>query len=157
MRHLRESLPRRVRPAVFRAGLWPCLAAAVAALGLATAVVGAPTPRPSRPTAAAAAANTPAAVPTRLRQGAELVDCEGDFRVVGDRVVFFSADGKLRLTGLENQALERVARVLANWPATAWKVSGTITEYRGGNYLLLRRAVVVGPNEAGGTASFDEN
>ncbi|MFZ5831902.1 MAG: hypothetical protein ACOY3P_17585 [Planctomycetota bacterium] len=79
-----------------------------------------------------------------MREGEELVDAQGTFRLTGDRVTFLSADGRLRLVVLENLALERVGRVLvAHSQPLRWTVSGVITEYRGVNYVLLRRAVLV--------------
>ena len=61
----------------------------------------------------------------------------------GGRVLFFTADGKRRFVGLENLNLERVARTIAESPQTLqWSVTGTITEYRGANFLLVRRAIL---------------
>ena len=46
-----------------------------------------------------------------------------------------------RLVALENLALQRVARSLAERSQESqWKVSGMVTEFRGANYILLRRA-----------------
>lgn len=85
----------------------------------------------------------PASLPL-LREGAEILEEVGVFLMVENRVVFAAADGNRRLIALENLCLERVARSLADNPsATNWVVSGTATEFRGGNYLLLRRATVV--------------
>ncbi len=82
-----------------------------------------------------------AAIPTgRHREGFELVDQVGIFRPAGERIVFYSQDGRLRLVVLENLALWRVANLLAANPeALRWKVTGTVTEFRNANYLLLRR------------------
>jgi len=80
----------------------------------------------------------------RAREGTEIENQQGLFRVIGDRVAFFAADGNGRMTALENLNLERVARVIADNPQQLqWKVTGTITEYRGTNYLLIRRAILV--------------
>ena len=78
----------------------------------------------------------------RLREGATLVDQPGVFQLVGDRVVFVS-DGGRQFTALENLALERVARAVRQATSTrTWLASGVVTEYQGGNYLLLERAVI---------------
>ena len=79
----------------------------------------------------------------RLREGTELVDQVGHFEVSNQRLVFVADRGKLRLLGLENLNLERVARSVAGYSGQLnWKICGTVTEYRGTNYLLLRRAAV---------------
>jgi len=79
----------------------------------------------------------------RMREGAELVDQVGHFELAGQRLVFVADRGGVRLWALENLNLERVARSLASYPGQLnWKVCGTVTEYRGANYLLLRRAVM---------------
>ena len=78
---------------------------------------------------------------TRLREGAELVEQAGQFRMIGARVAFITADSQHRFVGLENLTLERVAEKIADNPAQMqWIVSGNVTEYHGENYLLLTRA-----------------
>lgn len=80
----------------------------------------------------------------RLREGMEVVDCRGQFRRVGDRLAFFSDDGSVKLVCLENLMLDRIALSMAENPeALTWTITGTVTEYRGSNYLLIRRAVLV--------------
>ena len=126
--------------------LW--VSAAVLALGVALA--GAPALNPSdvdsdRGAAGAAGGGRPAALEAHLavREGSEIADQLGHFRVTDGRVVFLTADGKRRLVGLENLSLERVARAIDDTPQTLqWSVSGVITEYRGVNYLLVRRAIL---------------
>jgi hypothetical protein len=84
----------------------------------------------------------------RVREGTELVDQVGRFEVVGDRVVFVTDRGSVRLVGLENLGLERIARTLANDPGPLeWKVTGTVTEYRGTNFVLIRRAILKAAGE----------
>ena len=79
----------------------------------------------------------------RLREGTELPDARGYFRFVDDRVVFFRSDGDGRFIGLENLNLERIVSEITNNPTQLeWTVFGTITEYRGVNYLMVRRAVL---------------
>jgi hypothetical protein len=82
-------------------------------------------------------------VEQRWREGAELKDQLGEFQLAGERVRFRSLDRRIKLTVLENLALERVSRVIEESRTPAqWSVSGTITEFHGSNYLLITRAVV---------------
>ena len=124
---------------------WAC--AAVLLLGVSS--TGAPSSNAAddgirRPGSATATGNSTAPQANlRVREGTELVDEIGHFRRSGGRILFFSADGKRRLVGLENLNLERVARTIAQSPQTLqWGVTGTITEYRGANFLLVRRAIL---------------
>lgn len=91
-----------------------------------------------------AASATPApAASTRVREGTRLVDRIGSFKITGEGVTFFSSDGELRLSGLQNLAMERVARVLReSHSEPEWLVTGVVTEYEGGNFLLLQRAIL---------------
>lgn len=78
----------------------------------------------------------------RLREGTQLVDQPGSFQRTSGRLVFQASDGR-RYVGLENLNLERVAQVVVDNPAQLdWFVSGTVTEYRGSNYLLIKRATL---------------
>ena len=80
----------------------------------------------------------------RLREGADFLNQRGSFKQVRDRLVFFTGDGNQQLIGLENLSLERVQRVVLDNPTQQdWAVSGTVTEFNGVNYLLIRRAVPV--------------
>jgi len=82
-----------------------------------------------------------------LREGLELVEVSGSFRTSAGRVVFTSADGRQSLVGLENLNLERVTRALADHPdQVEWIVTGSVTEFRGSNFLLLRRVVLKNRN-----------
>ena len=79
----------------------------------------------------------------RLREGTELVDQPGTFRMTGDRITFFTELGRGRFVVLENLALERVGRAIEDNPQPLqWLVTGTITEFRGDNLLLIHRAVL---------------
>ena len=79
----------------------------------------------------------------RLREGTELREAQGYFRFVDDRVVFFRKSGDAKYIGLENLNLERIVSEITNNPTQLeWIVVGSITEYRGANYLLVRRAVL---------------
>ncbi|HEV2971793.1 MAG TPA: hypothetical protein VGY55_17600 [Pirellulales bacterium] len=93
----------------------------------------------------------PAAVPHieggqvngRWREGSRLIDKLGYFKLTGDRATFISSDGKLKFDGLENLAIERIARTIGDSPdPLEWSISGIITEYRGANYLLVTQAVL---------------
>jgi hypothetical protein len=53
---------------------------------------------------------------------------------------FAPADGSAPMTILENQLLQRIDQAAGSAPASRWTVSGTVTEYRNINYLLLSRA-----------------
>ena len=77
----------------------------------------------------------------RLREGMKLVNRIGELHGVGGRVVF-KLDGEPHsLQLLENLALERVIGDL-DQTNRKWSISGVVTEYKGGNYLLLQRAVL---------------
>jgi hypothetical protein len=90
----------------------------------------------------------------RVREGTMLNDVLGTFKLTGDRATFFPADGSARYGGLENQALERVANVIGEDPeALEWLVSGTVTEYKGNNYLLVSRAILKSKPSAIGKAA----
>ena len=77
-----------------------------------------------------------------FREGTKLTGREGTFQVTGDRATFETTDGR-RFIGLENLNLERIVRTIVDSvEPLRWTVDGTITEYRGSNYLLVSRASV---------------
>jgi hypothetical protein len=79
----------------------------------------------------------------RLREGTELVEHVGHFETAKERLVFVSEQGGIRFVGLENLNLERISQTIANSPSQLiWKISGSVTEFRGTNYLLVRRALL---------------
>lgn len=79
----------------------------------------------------------------RQREGTKVTDISGRFEIAGDRVTFFPVGGRESFRLLENLALERVAQVLSETRARQeWTISGTLTEFRGANYLLLTKAVI---------------
>ncbi len=136
--------------------LWTC--AAVLLLG--AALTGALAPKDTdddarqAPTAVTHGKSAPPPANLRVREGTEIVDELGHFRITGGRVIFFTADGKRRYVGLENLNLERIARTLADGPQPLqWRVTGTITEYRGANFLLVRRAILKGGMPSPGRSS----
>ena len=99
-----------------------------------------PLPRGEESPKAAAPIRQPA---YRLREGTEVVDQLGRFQIAGDRVVFVAEPANQRFVALENLNLERIARSVADRPAESqWKVSGTVSEFRGTNFILIRRATL---------------
>jgi hypothetical protein len=104
------------------------------------------TPSASVPAAAAPAVPTQGDEPgTRLREGEFLLNRAGTFQYTGDRILFAAHDQAGAWPVLENLALERVARLLAQHADSVWTVTGTLTEFHGRNYLLLDRAVIRAP------------
>ncbi len=82
----------------------------------------------------------------RAREGTRLINQRGKFRTTGDRLTFQPAGSDKQYLGLENLALERVGKVMLDRHGESeqlqWEVSGTFTEYRGTNYLLVTHAVL---------------
>lgn len=80
---------------------------------------------------------------SRQREGSTLRNELGRFRLEGDRWVFAPRESSRTYRVLENLCLERVARLSAErGAAMLWTVDGSLTEFRGENYLLLQRASV---------------
>lgn len=72
-----------------------------------------------------------------------MVDHLGYFHSTGDRIVFFSSKHDTRYIVLENLNLERIVNALADQPSRRkWKVTGTLTEYHGDNFLLVEKATL---------------
>jgi hypothetical protein len=79
----------------------------------------------------------------RMREGSTLVDVVGYFKLTSDRATFFPADSEQRYLGLENLNLERISLLVGENPDRLdWIVSGTVTEFRGANYLLVNKAIL---------------
>ncbi len=79
----------------------------------------------------------------RLREGTVVNDANGFFREDGDGATFV-ADSGLEFGALPNLNLERVLRLLKSSEepnSIRWSVSGTVTEFSGRNFLLIRRAI----------------
>lgn len=75
-----------------------------------------------------------------------MINQAGYFLATGSRVAFVLADNKRNFIALENRNLERVAQAIAeNAKQLEWIVSGTISEYRGENFLLVNRAELKPP------------
>ena len=76
-------------------------------------------------------------------EGNKLQDVVGEFQIAGERIRFRPLNQKIKLTVLESLALERISRVLDETRTPPmWSVDGTVTEFHGGNYLLISRAIV---------------
>lgn len=118
--------------------------------GLRTAPVASPLLAPGAPSSAtptdAKSSNRqgPETAQFRRREGSEIIDGVGRFERRGDRVAFLMGDHHAPLVALENLALERVLRVMDEdgLGPIEWRVTGTLTEFRGANYLMIRRAMV---------------
>jgi len=80
----------------------------------------------------------------RVREGAVLKAQLGEFREAGERIRFYLHDDKTKsFVALENLALDRVSRVLdENTTPRTWSVTGVVTEFRSGNFLLVTRATL---------------
>jgi hypothetical protein len=82
----------------------------------------------------------------RAREGTRIVNQLGKFKTTGDRLTFQPHGTELQVLGLENLALERIGKVLADRRDQAdelqWEITGVYTEYRGANYLLVTHAVL---------------
>jgi hypothetical protein len=80
----------------------------------------------------------------RLREGTKLIDVTGTFQATGaDSVSFLASGNKESYRVLQNLALQRVSYSLEeNRALRQWIISGTITKYRGANYLLITKAVI---------------
>ena len=81
----------------------------------------------------------------RLREGAEIVDATGTFEWIGDRLSFVQGEDKTVVKILENRMMERVVQAQeSSTGELIWVVSGTVTEYRGSNFLLMKHVVLTG-------------
>jgi hypothetical protein len=79
----------------------------------------------------------------RQREGTKMVERRGRFEVNGDRVVFLAQEPDAHFVVLENLALERVVRAIEDsGPQMMWSISGTLTEYRSTNFLMISRATI---------------
>lgn len=79
----------------------------------------------------------------RIREGTKVKDQIVFFRQTGDRTVLYVAENHQRFVCHENLELERVLKVIQEQPGRDfWKIEGEFTEFRGENFILLRRAVI---------------
>lgn len=82
-------------------------------------------------------------VKSRLREGTELTDLSGTFRIQAERIVFVDmSNPQAHYRCLENLMLQRVYQSIRDDDRdNSWIVQGRITEYLGENYILLERVV----------------
>lgn len=75
----------------------------------------------------------------KSREGTQIEAVRGRIIEIGRRWALVTDEGDQTYRILENLALERIARAIRHDPADDhWSVSGTLTEFSGQNYLLLR-------------------
>ena len=80
----------------------------------------------------------------RWREGTRLYQVQGIFSTNGDRLQFTTADGKVQILTTENLLAERVMRAIQeSSDALTWTIQGTMTEYKGGNFLTLNYASIL--------------
>ncbi len=144
--------------AMRRASSWPAIRAALCLLIylLAVALAWAQTAsapstlketQPKKPPPSAQL--TAAGEQQRVREGTRVVDQLGVFKSIGGRVTFFDSESGRQFVGLENLNLERIAQAINSViDRQEWLVSGTVTEFRGVNFLLVEKAVLREPVEA---------
>jgi len=123
---------------------WMAASAAlvVASVALSRARPADPAPPAAQPTAPQATRSSDEPPGERLREGTALKSVSGTFEIIGERILFRPSERELSLPVLENLASERVAGMLDSAAGRIWSVSGTVTEFRGRNYLLVERAVI---------------
>ncbi|MDR2754581.1 MAG: hypothetical protein LBC20_02635 [Planctomycetaceae bacterium] len=83
----------------------------------------------------------------RNREGTIFQGKKVSFRQTGNRTTLYTIDDNERFICLENLNLERVLKAIDEKPTrTTWKIDGEFTEFRGENYILIRRAVIAQEN-----------
>lgn len=81
--------------------------------------------------------------PKRIREGTLFQNKRGFFRTVGGRTMLYSLDESEDYICLENLHLERILNAIAERPGrNVWSIDGEYTEFRGENYVLIRRAIL---------------
>lgn len=76
-----------------------------------------------------------------LREGTTINKAPVTCRASGDRLQIMFSDYRRRMSVLENLAAQRILKaVIEDSHDTSWVVSGTVTEFKGRNYLLITRA-----------------
>ena len=79
----------------------------------------------------------------RIREGTAFRNMHVFFRQTGDRTVLFTVEDNQRYTCLENLALERLLTAIQEKPERQfWRIDGEFTEFRGENFVIIRRFVV---------------
>lgn len=80
----------------------------------------------------------------RWREGTRLHQVQGIFATSGERLQFTTSDGKVQILTTENLLAERVIRsIQESSEPLAWTIQGTLTEYKGVNYLTLNYASIL--------------
>ncbi|RIK76873.1 MAG: hypothetical protein DCC68_18490 [Planctomycetota bacterium] len=87
----------------------------------------------------------------RVREGTRWQNERGVFTLVGDRVTFAKSNqaGGQNYMVLENLNLERIVRTIeenrtvTDADTLEWNIDATVTEFRGANFLLITRSVLV--------------
>ena len=97
--------------------------------------------RESKPIAVPPTKQAPRA--NRLREGTTFKDKHVFFRQINDRTVMYTTHDNQIFLCLENLHLERILTATQEKPERQfWKIDGEFTEFRGENFVLIRRAVV---------------
>jgi hypothetical protein len=79
----------------------------------------------------------------RFREGTAFKDKHVFFRHTNDRTVLYTTHDNQSFLCLENLHLERILTTIQEKPERQfWKIDGEFTEFRGENFVLIRRAVV---------------
>jgi hypothetical protein len=84
----------------------------------------------------------------RVREGTRWQQERGVFTLVGDRVTFANPR-KQNFVVLENLNLERIVRTIeenrtvTDADTLEWNIDATVTEFRGVNFILVTRSVLV--------------
>jgi hypothetical protein len=83
-------------------------------------------------------------VKKRNREGTIFQSKRVFFRQTGNRTTMYTENDNERFVCLENLNLERILKAIDEKPSrTTWKIDGEFTEFRGENYVLIRRAIIV--------------
>ena len=91
----------------------------------------------------------------RIREGTAFRNSHVFFRQAGDRTVLYTVEGNQRFTCLENLALERILTAMRERPGRQfWRIEGEYTQFRGENFVLIRRAVIAQAPATGTPASI---
>ena len=79
----------------------------------------------------------------RIREGTAFKGMLVFFQQTGDRIVLYTVEDNQRFTCHENLTLERTLTAIQEKPEHRyWKIDGVFAEFRGENFVTLRRAVV---------------
>lgn len=80
----------------------------------------------------------------RWREGTRLHQVQGVFTTIGERLQFTTNDGKVQILATENLLAERVMRsIQESSDPLAWTIHGTMTEFKGNNFLTLNYASIL--------------